>query len=1039
MEKSVALVHKGSLVFMHQGETSIELESYKFLDQTDFRSELVSKSTVASKLHWRIKDAKNIIDNRSGIEAPVILVSYDDKSVSGKRFCVIQTKWSGSCVTSHKNDRENESRGKSVHLVPLMEFTYPSSLSNTFSCSLLHGPRVLTVSHSVLLLFSLKSNVDSNGKNTVYKYQFSVCDAEDNRGAGNGRLESTILCVASEENWIVTVLQVKEAEGKSNTSIVTVAIEKHSQNGEFMKNTLKTRDFLPPEYAPKVSSAVIHHCQRTETVNRVPVYKNKCAVGLNDGYVITLDCGVVQTCVTLWTHIDAVYPAFGVTSLQKFHSNILICLTDTKHCFIVDETTKQVKHHWDNVDFALVGDFLQCGGQQLLLVFSDCVTLYPPDSYLLADLQGFVADRRHHGADGSLSVSEENFVGESDEASRNLQPVVDALLEQNQGLARSVAEEKQRLASKEQFVAETWRRLLDLSLKGAGEVPDLSPPEVPLVTVVGGRDGSTDTAKQPDRKCRPLPPPPPEPHRDGDVDVKVQGLWHRLLDGLCVVGIRIVNISHRELFSCALALTPSTNTTTTTTIQPLHHHHHHHQTLSAKTTVWQCFLSTGSPQQPAAAAADTAEPLLSASPSSSKRRRKEANPPCFSAKRTQTVQPSESVTVTGVLAAVPDLGWFGEVTYRVHLVYAVKEPGSHRHEDAGVTVPGADDVATQQRRRDVEGNGGAQSGGGRQGVRRRREGAGREEGWCSRVRSVACGEVVLTAAELLRRPEPEWAFGAVSVGEEEEGLESGRRDSDTSRLEAEVLTLNSVQRQWRCDIDFALGEPTGEVIGRCLRSAGFVHHHHHHHHRQGCDQQCWLGAEGAPQCLRLVRVRQLGFAPLPRRAVSVLVFARDSNQLLLLLRHLYAHLPDDATITLVPTSHLDLTSDPRPLVRLLSAQLTARRRHARALLNPPVHGPDEKLAVVENPQTAAEEEEEARVVGTRGERMMTAGTNAPTKSGSTPENLIQSEREAFAEQKRLYQRRQWRVVGREEVAEFRAAVQETEREVDMAVAEVKSL
>ena len=53
-----------------------------------------------------------------------------------------------------------------------------------------------------------------------------------------------------------------------------------------------------------------------------------------------------------------------------------------------------------------------------------------------------------------------------------------------QALVRSVAEEEQRLASKQTFLQETWRHLQDLSLGGLDTVPDISPPEVGTKSVL---------------------------------------------------------------------------------------------------------------------------------------------------------------------------------------------------------------------------------------------------------------------------------------------------------------------------------------------------------------------------------------------------------------------------------------------------------------------------------------------------------------------------------------------------------------------------
>ena len=87
---------------------------------------------------------------------------------------------------------------------------------------------------------------------------------------------------------------------------------------------------------------------------------------------------------------------------------------------------------------AVVGDFLQSGGKQLLLLFdrgspsTEC--LLSPDRYLLTDLQGWVVDRRQ-GEEEPLSQES----GQEGERSENLQRVVAALQEQNQVCVHDIA------------------------------------------------------------------------------------------------------------------------------------------------------------------------------------------------------------------------------------------------------------------------------------------------------------------------------------------------------------------------------------------------------------------------------------------------------------------------------------------------------------------------------------------------------------------------------------------------------------------------
>ena len=87
----------------------------------------------------------------------------------------------------------------------------------------------------------------------------------------------------------------------------------------------------------------------------------------------------------------------------------------------------QVMHHWDSVHRPLIGDFLHCGGQQLLLLFDGSLPKPLPAAYLLTDLQGFVFDRR----EGDGEKLSQNKTQEEDKPG-NLQRVTAALWQQNQ-------------------------------------------------------------------------------------------------------------------------------------------------------------------------------------------------------------------------------------------------------------------------------------------------------------------------------------------------------------------------------------------------------------------------------------------------------------------------------------------------------------------------------------------------------------------------------------------------------------------------------
>ena len=146
---------------------------------------------------------------------------------------------------------------------------------------------------------------------------------------------------------------------------------------------------------------------------------------------------------------------------------------------------------------------------------------------------------------------------------------------------------------------------------------------------------------------------------------------------------------------------------------------------------------------------------------------------------------------------------------------------------------------------------------------------------------------------------------------------------------------------------------------------------------------------------------------------QVLLLDRDSNQLLLLLRHLYTHLPGDAAITLA-TEQRDLHV--KHLMKLISAELCEKKRQARAVVAagkvgiPPTGLPQ--------PGTAL------------------GAVGVKDSNGSSPE-VMKRESEEFAEQQRLYHHSRTQHVGREAVSKFEVAVQNCETETDTAVAKFK--
>ena len=355
MERPIVLVYKGHLIYVDQGETSIELESVGYLRQSGFCGELVSKSKLTSKLHWDIEYVNLCVDDRTGIDTLFVLALCQSRSAI-KQFCIIQGNWRGSDVFSHiSNSNTKSTREPSVELMPLLEFKCDTDVSKSSFCALTHGPRALIVGQNKILLFGRKTKE----WNIVQKNEFSILDtdiaqydllnttstdasASSSTSSDSQRhiqIESKILSVISEQDWIVALLLISKKT--TSASLVAIALERNAKSGEFSCRGLCTLDFLPQVYAPKVSTVTIQACRRTVVADQSHSYENVCTVGLNDGYVMTFASGMMQTCVTPWTHIDALYPAFAVTEVLPFN-DVLICHMDTKDCFVVNGTTSKV-------------------------------------------------------------------------------------------------------------------------------------------------------------------------------------------------------------------------------------------------------------------------------------------------------------------------------------------------------------------------------------------------------------------------------------------------------------------------------------------------------------------------------------------------------------------------------------------------------------------------------------------------------------------------------------------------------------------------
>ncbi|XP_070205186.1 uncharacterized protein [Littorina saxatilis] len=266
-----------------------------------------------------------------------------------------------------------------------------------------------------------------------------------------------------------------------------------------------------------------------------------------------------------------------------------------------------------------------------------------------------------------------------------------------------------------------------------------------------------------------------------------------------------------------------------------------------------------------------------------------------------------------------------------------------------------------------------------------------------RTKLAFCGTFVVRASEALQQNSH---LTSLSVGD------SGNDPSNLTdaKLEEDLLLLSAIQHPWACQVSFVLHEAT--ELTRSLQSAGFIF--------TRCLGQ-YVASSSAPECLRSVRVQSQGFLPLPQRAARILVFVRDSNQLLLVIRHLYSNLPDDASITLV-TEQRD--TELQDLMQLMSAELREKKKRAKDIMYA------QKAAQKTKADTAHQENTDA-----------SGETSTKDRLGSKPER-VKLEAEEFAERQRLYRESQGSRVKSEHVGKYLAVIEDSETLTDVAMAKL---
>ncbi|KAK7477417.1 hypothetical protein BaRGS_00031319, partial [Batillaria attramentaria] len=526
-------------------------------------------------------------------------------------------------------------------------------------------------------------------------------------------------------------------------------------------------------------------------------------------------------------------------------AGVLVCRTSSKDCFVVSLLTSKIVHQWAEVKQHIIGDFLQCGGQQLLLLFEGWSQQQPGTSYLLTDLKGLVVDRRPTATAGQ-TPPEHSSTG-------HLRHAFGALQAQNQAIARGVAEEEQRLKTKWTFAADTWLKLQHLDL---GPSTGLPQPEIPLTPLL------CPCSRGEDQQQTAIGRGKVKVISNHLHDIQATSVWHMIIGGTCVIGVKISNTSERDLRGLNLILSaPSSES-------PLVHH----QLLSTTSTVWRCC------QLPFATRAvrETEDVHLS-------RAKCQKLDHQVYVQQINVVHPTDTATITCSFPA-PSLSVFSQVEYLVHL----QLPCPAGNQSAADGTNQAPSGLQESSRTDTEGSRGEDASS--------PESKEAKDGTVCRMRQkfLFCGKVTLTVSEILEQ-------------------------DMSSQLEEAVIALSATQQSWNLHVSFVLHEAA--VLPDCFLRAGMVYHPHLDH---------YICSEASPPCLNLARVRLVSDKSLLSREARLMAFARDPNQLLLLLQHLYRNLPDDANIVLSDAARHG--ANLKNLTAAISTELGMLKRRSTAVL-----------------------------------------------------------------------------------------------------------
>lgn len=348
MYETQLLYSQGCLVYISQENHFISLRVFRLNYTKQLSCIAETKGLLHTSEHkWMLNSCANSVDCLTGDVVICLLASHlDDKG----SFRLLNVRLDGCGVMDNRRLALHKPTVGRLEISSWAEFSsVPGDLDvHEHKIILVNGPCVLFLKSNRLTVVSRRLN-----ESKITKQVQTIFD-EDRMKTSN-RLTSTILCVKSNEDWIVIILliqrkcgQSRNMDSRANDTVQAIALERRGNDENFLVKTLPNKAFFPEEYAAKISAALIKSCQKScekDTVNEIH-YKTDCVIGLIDGYVLLFHHGNMQACIMLQsTGQDCYYGLqhFSVERIWNMESaSVLICHTSRKECFAVSSINHKV-------------------------------------------------------------------------------------------------------------------------------------------------------------------------------------------------------------------------------------------------------------------------------------------------------------------------------------------------------------------------------------------------------------------------------------------------------------------------------------------------------------------------------------------------------------------------------------------------------------------------------------------------------------------------------------------------------------------------